>query len=44
MLARKPQAAALKLGKNVRVLASLSELEHLDLFDAVINLAGDADR
>ena len=41
VLARKPQAAARKLGKNVRVLASLSELEHLDLFDAVINLAGE---
>lgn len=41
VLARKPQAATRKLGKNVRVLASLSELDHLDQFDAVINLAGE---
>jgi len=41
VLARKPQAAARKLGSNARILTSLSELENLDAFDAVINLAGE---
>lgn len=40
-LSRSPEKASKKLGKSVRVIASLSELDNLNNFDAVLNLAGE---
>lgn len=41
VLSRHPERAHKKLGPTVSVLASLGELENLNHFDAVINLAGE---
>ena len=41
VLSRNPSKVYQHLGHNIKALASLSELENLDQFDAVINLAGE---
>lgn len=41
VLSRHPERARKKLGPTVTVIASLGELENLNHFDAVINLAGE---
>ena len=40
-LSRTPSKASKKLGRGIRVLGSLAELDNLNNYDAVINLAGE---
>ncbi|PSW13930.1 TIGR01777 family protein [Photobacterium sanctipauli] len=41
VLSRNPQQASQQLGASVKAIASLDQLDDLDPFDAVINLAGE---
>lgn len=41
VLSRDPASASLALGSQVQAIASLDQLDNLDEFDAVINLAGE---